>query len=153
MVLKRKNILVLLFSLLIIISGVVLIIYFGFYQEGREIGAEFSGINNILKLENSFKSKPTIDDGVMLIEKNLFMFKDYDKAIKYGEACIELGVNQTNGGWLVNLWMGKAYLEKGDVISAKYYVNQAIKLDSEGLMKKNNFIETLGLSHVVQKRK
>jgi hypothetical protein len=71
------------------------------------------GIENLSEEEKLFEKNPTIDVGIVLLEKNMFVVKNYKKALFYGESCLNLGIDKTPAGWLVNIWMAKGYKELG----------------------------------------
>ena len=122
-------------------------------REGKKLGKKIYGIEKLPEIEKAFKNNPTIDNGVILLEKYVFLIKDYDRAVIYGESCINLGVNETSAGWLVNLWMAKVYSEKGNLHFARNYLGKAFELDYDNLIKENNSIENLGIQQVLDSLK
>ncbi|MDY6863771.1 MAG: hypothetical protein SV062_12395 [Thermodesulfobacteriota bacterium] len=143
------------FILLLVVCGSIWAVcaIYEFDREGKKLSKEFFGIEKLAEMERTFKNKPTIESGVVLLEKYAFLIKNYDKALFYGKTCIDLGANDTQVGWLVNLWIAKVYTKVGDLEKARYYLGNAFELDSSDLIKENKSIESLELQHVFDSMK
>ncbi|HES59256.1 MAG TPA: hypothetical protein ENO18_02400, partial [Caldithrix sp.] len=126
------------FKLIIICTAVVLAsviaittyLYKDTFRELNRITSErkLKKDNEILQMQLSFQKKPNVEDsGILMAE--YFNKKDFEKALYYGNKCIELGVNDTRAGFWVNYVMAKIYKETNQYDLANKYLNIAIALD------------------------
>lgn len=118
------------------------------YKEAEEWTESTIGTEEIKRREAAFSKSPNIDDGIYLINKYYYYFKDYEKALFYAKQCINLGVNDTPGGRLVNFWMAVIYKETNRKELASKHLEMALKLDKDNLIQKHNWIEKSGLEDI-----
>lgn len=134
MVTKKRKILYIIIGILtaLLCSGYFIFVR-PYFDEISTMQKEFLGISDIEKKESAFKKKPTKQLAMKLMDSYLHVtsIKDEQKAIYYGQKAIELGVNDSTYGYLVNLWLSSIYLAK-DRSKFCYYFNKALLLDKEG---------------------
>ena len=144
---KKQIVLLGTFFGLILLSITVYTIY-SLDKEGKEFANKLYGIKELKKVEDSFEKEPTIEKGIVLLEKYTFLFKDYDKALSFGKDCLKLGADKNEAGWMVNLWLSKIYYEKNNFDLSKFHLARALELDTKGLIITNKSIHNLGLEEV-----
>jgi tetratricopeptide (TPR) repeat protein len=110
---------------------------------------DFSTKQRFQERIKSFEKDPNIDDCVALMNDYLYL-KEYDKAIAYGQSCINIGVEKESPGFIVHLWMAAAYRKKDNFLDAKHHLQRALQLDKKNIIIDNNNIEVYELQDVYQ---
>jgi hypothetical protein len=109
----------------------------------------YSGTRKIEEIETRFRTLPTLKDAMFLIDKYNYL-ENYNKAIYYGNWCIDHDVNSTSSGVYVNFWMAEIYLKFGKFQLSRKYLTDALLLDKNDLIMEHNWIEKAGLQRVFQ---
>lgn len=101
------------------------------------------------RIEDSFNNNPNISDAMALIDWYYNEKEDTSKALFFSNECIRLGVNKTPVGYLVNFWVADIYKSTGSETLARKHLREAIRLDKDKIILKNNWIDKAGLEHVL----
>ncbi len=136
-----------LFLLLIIAASTVV---FYRFKEAKMVHNRTIGKEEIKKREAAFSKKPTISDAMFLIDRYYFL-KDYDKALFYGKACVDLGVNDTPKGVVVNFQLAVIYKEMNKYDLASTHLKKALELDRNNIIQNNKWIENYGMQDVLNR--
>jgi tetratricopeptide (TPR) repeat protein len=104
--------------------------------------------NSYNNIAISFEKNPNISDGAKLMDY-YFDRKDYKKALFYANRCVDLGANSTQVGFNINFVIAMSYHRLNNLEMAKKHLITALELDSEGVIKKNSWIEQAGLNELL----
>ena len=100
--------------------------------------------------KDQFDANPNIDDCFFIVSRSIGI-KEYNDTIDYGKKCIDLGINNTPGGFLVYFWMAISFKELEKTELAKQHLSIALKLDKENRILNNNWIEKMKLVDIYNK--
>ena len=136
-------VIMLLWSAMLIL--IVFVLYVGLeVQQWMRVGYQ---IDELEDRKNRFDSRPDIDDCYFIVSRSIGM-KKYDQTIHYGNKCINLGINESPGGYLVNFWVAVSYERVGKTELAKEHLSVALMLDKENRILQNNWIEKMGMVNI-----
>ena len=101
------------------------------HQEQRE--KEYS------EIEESFIKNPNIRDAGILMD---FYHgeKNYEKALYFGKQCIKLGADDTPIAFSVHYQLASIYKEIGNIDIARKHLKDALRLDKDKRIIKNNWL-------------
>ena len=124
---------------------VVLICYFWIEQnKWTEITYQ---TDRIEEKQESFDRKPNFDDCFRLVS-NYFGIGNYKKVILLGEKCIKLEDESKKGKTLVYFWLASSYHRINDDKKARYFLKEAVSLDTGNFLRDNQWIEKEGMENI-----
>ena len=129
-------------SCLILLSIMAIGVYV-YLESQRWLRAGYQ-IEELEDRKDQFDVNPNIDDCFFIVSRSIGI-KEHKDTIDYGRKCIDLGINNTPGGFLVNCWMAVSFkeLEKNEL--AKQHLSIALKLDKENRILNNKWIEKMNI--------
>jgi len=120
--------------------------YYIFYKVPHE--RKLKRQEKIERLEASFQKTPLAWDAAELMAE-FYNKHDYEKALYYGKACLDLGVNNARLKVWANYLMAKIYKKTDNYDLARKHLAVAITLDQENMIKNEKWIERDGMQDVL----
>ncbi|MFH1146934.1 MAG: hypothetical protein V1736_04430 [Pseudomonadota bacterium] len=147
----KKKIIFLLGLIVIVFLAVLAVPFLSELKHDVEGVRDTLGISEtqLSEREESFRKNPNLKDGMILVDRYSHL-KKYEKARFYGEYCIRLDGNSGAFGWIVNLWVANACAKTGELEKSRYYLREALRLDTQNKIMRYKHIEKLGLQHVMK---
>jgi tetratricopeptide (TPR) repeat protein len=98
-------------------------------------------------VEKSYKKKPNLSDAFDLMDYYIGN-EDFDKALYYSKACLELGANDELLDGKINFFLARIYYAKNQKDLAKNYLLTAIELSKRDKPEKIELIKKYGLADI-----
>lgn len=126
-----------------ILLSIIIVGIYVYLESQRWLRAGYQ-IDELEDRKEQFNKNPNIDDCFFIVSRSIGI-KQYEDTIDYGRKCIDLGINNTPGGFLVNFWMAVSFKELEKYELAKKHLYISLKLDKEDRILKNKWIEKMNL--------
>jgi hypothetical protein len=123
----RKRILLIAVGIVMIVAmtWAVYWIVYGIYKGGQ---VRHMNELRVQQREDKFKNNPNLLDCLVLLNNYYWDFRQYEKALYYGERCIKLDVDSTRRGWYVHMILADIHAKRNkNMEEACYHIRLGLE--------------------------